>query len=408
MKAGTQHPSTQDRRTQNRHDLELSDPRVPGVASIADGAVLAELLAAAGEELLERGYLRYKPGTSLVAGLRLASGPAFAYAVSAAARPKLTKLLERAPRGAVLVSSAAEPLLIARPAADRDLPALADPSRLVSAVGRRVETWTTLTYKPQRRWVGCPDDDPQRPGPVLRAYRPRELPAISAAWRLAERIGATGIDARLPTMRKVSARRGLTAVGWLPGTPLDHLSTETGAQLPTSVLAEVGMALAQAHSSLARPSGGAAVDVTQPRMALRELAEVLPELRRRAESLLRGIEARAPRHCGAHPIHGDFSADQVIVGTDGRIGFADWDRARWGDPGADLGSLQAAGMPETAYAAVLEGYAGVRAVPESAEWHRVAASVQRLTEPLRRGSTHWRAEIADRLATLEIRLGQGA
>lgn len=387
-------------------NLGLNDPGVPGVAVIADGFALSDLLARAGEELLGRSYLRYKPGTSLVAGLRLASGPAFAYAVSAEARPKLAKLVERAPCGAVLVDSTS--LLVARPAADRDLPALADPGRLSAAVGRPVETWTTLTYKPQRRWVGRPDGDPCRTGLMLRAYRPGELPAAMAGWRLAGQLGAAGIDGvRLPTTRTVSARRGLAVVSWLPGTPLDYVLSN-GDQSRTSpsevALAEVGAALARLHDVLPLRRADIVVDTRALRPVLSELSAVLPALRRRTVSLLQALEARAPRIHGSRPIHGDFSADQVIIAADGRIGVTDWDRAGWGDPGADLGSLRAAGMSGTAYAAVLDGYAGVRAVPASAEWHGVAAVVQRLTEPLRRGRAEWRSEIVDRLERAEEQL----
>lgn len=405
-------------------DLGLSDPRIPGAAVIADGSALAGLLAEAGEELLDRSYLRYKPCTSLTAGLRLASGPAFAYAVSADARPKLAKLIERAPDRAVLMSSTAMSLLIARPAADRDLPALRDPARLSTAVGRHTETWITLAYKPQRRWVGRPGGEPGSRELVLRAYRPRELPGAMAGWRLAEQIAGAGIGVRLPTACTVSARRGLAAVSWLPGTPLDRLLAprlsadrlsadrwsvdhwsddghRPATLRPTLVLAEVGAALAQLHDSLPPRPGATVLDVRTLRPVLSELTVVRPVLRRRLAALLRALHAQAPRLAGIHPVHGDFSADQVIVAGDGRIGITDWDRAGWGDPGSDLGSLRAAGLSETAYAAVLDGYARVRAVPTSTEWHCIVAAVQRLTEPLRRGHADWRWEITDRLERAE-------
>ena len=412
--------------------LDLQDPDVPGAAVIADGVVLSELLAQAGEDLLDRNYLRYKPGTSLVAGLRLASGPAFAYAVSPKARPKLAKLIDRAPEAAVLVHSTTASLLVARPAADRDLPALAKSERLSAAVGRPVATWTTLAYKPQRRWVGRPGGEARPPELVLRAYRPRDLPATMAGWRLAGQLGQSGVSARLPDARTVSARRGLAVVSWLPGTPLDRLldtsplgagsqaagsssadpwepgrseDSDESPVLSNAVLTEVGVVLAQLHQALPACPDEARPDVRALRPVLSELSALLPALRHRAAALVRTLEAHAPRPTGWHPIHGDFSADQVIVAADGRIGITDWDRAGWGDPGADLGTLRAAGLSEPAYAAVLEGYARVRAVPASAEWHGIAAAMQRLTEPLRQSRTDWRSEIAARLARAERQLG---
>ncbi|MFT4165414.1 MAG: aminoglycoside phosphotransferase family protein [Microlunatus sp.] len=409
-------------------ELDLQDPGVPGAAVIADGTALSELLAEAGEDLLDRNYLRYKPGTSLVAGLRLASGPAFAYAVSAEARPKLAKLIERAPEAAVLVHSTTTLLLVARPAADRDLPALAKSERLSAAVGRPVASWTTLAYKPQRRWVGRPGGEARPPELVLRSYRPRDLPATMVGWRLAGQLGQAEVGARLPDVRTVSARRGLAAVSWLPGTPLDRLLdtgsldadhsvvgpsaaglSDSGGEPVTSsrvVLAEVGIALAELHQALPPRPAETRPDARALRSVLSELSALVPALRDRASALLRTLDTLAPRPTGCHPIHGDFSADQVIVGADGRIGVTDWDRAGWGDPGADLGSLRAAGMSEPAYAAVLEGYAQVRAVPASAQWHGVAAAVQRLTEPLRQSRVDWRSEIAARLAQAERQLGE--
>jgi hypothetical protein len=377
----------------NVGSLDLTDPQVPGVATIGDAGALGDLLGRVEEDLLDRGYLRYKPGTSLVAGLRLASGPAFAYAVSAEARPKLDKIIRRAPRGSLIWQSPADGLLIARPAADRDLPALANTPR---------RGWTTLAYKPQRRWVGRPDRMPTRqPGSVLRAYRRQDLVGVLDGWRLASRVGQRVPGTSVPRVLSTSLRHGTAVVSWLPGQPLDRLlatDTVTAAQL-----GEVGAGLAHVHGTLDRRDVRefAAVRVRAAESVVRELGAVLPEHAGWAGELVRRLAACAPQVRGAYPVHGDFSADQVVIGPDGSVGFADWDRAGWGDPAADLGSLCAAGLPGGVCVAVLEGYRTVRSLPVDIDWYVAAAEAARLTEPLRTCRSGWREEIAARLTALE-------
>jgi hypothetical protein len=68
------------------------------------------------------------------------------------------------------------------------------------------------------------------------------------------------------------------------------------------------------------------------------LARAYPELGRRHERILRGLE----RTRGALPrspavsLHGDFHPGQFLIEAD-RVGLMDFDRARWGDPASDLG-----------------------------------------------------------------------
>ena len=385
-------------------DLGLIDPLVPSVAAIADATVLSRLVAEAGEELIDRGYLRYKPGTSLLAALRLRSGPAFAYAVSDAARPKLAKLVDRAPQGSPLHWSLSDGLLLARPAADRDLPALTDTAGLAGLAGAAEgpREWTTLAYKPQRRWVGRPagagDSDP-----VLRAYRRRSLPDALTGWRLAEWI-ADQTPVRLPRLAGRDDRSGVLAVDWLPGRPLDRVLVD---QPTPPRLQSVGAALAAVHSCVCDDDRrlGAEQQTTERLRAVEavvaELTTVLPACRPRAAGVLRSLQATRPLDTDVRPVHGDFSADQVIIAADGSVGLADWDRAGWGDPAADLGSLRASGLPSEAYAVVLEGYRSVRELPSALRWHAVLAGMLRLTEPLRSCQQDWRSAIAVRLTALE-------
>ena len=103
-------------------------------------------------------------------------------------------------------------------------------------------------------------------------------------------------------------------------------------------------------------------------------------------------------------LHGDFSADQVIVDPAGRIAITDWDRAGRADPAVDLGSLRAAGLDPTAYAEVLSGYTTVRPLPAGVDWHLARARLLRLVEPLRRARPDWRQQISTRLGELESQI----
>src|SRR4029078_7430413 len=79
-----------------------------------------------GQTLLCRHYLRYKPGTSCVLALELASGRAFLRHGADADRGKMDKWVARAQPADVLAYDRCAGLLLASSSADRDLPALAD------------------------------------------------------------------------------------------------------------------------------------------------------------------------------------------------------------------------------------------------------------------------------------------
>ena len=379
----------------------LSDEAVPGAAAITDEVALAARLEQVGERLLRVGYLRYKPGTSLVAALGLASGPAFAYAVAPGSRPKLAKTIQQAPAGSVLIDEPGTALLIARPAADRDLPALAGLERFLARMGlapEAIRSRTDLAYKPQRRWVGRLDlaDDRRL---IARAYRPADLTAALTAWQIAALADGPVL---VPSVRATNRRRGLVVTSWLHGTPLDRLLAD--GPVSAGTLHEVGVGLARLHSAASRPAGS--VSALDERLApveavANQLAQVLPEVHDRVRALVDRLAAVGPTVDLEHPVHGDFSTDQVIVDAAGRIGITDWDRAGWADPAADLGSLRAAGLDPAAYDEVLSGYAGVREVPTTVGWYLARARLLRLPEPLRQGRPDWRAQVAARLTELE-------
>jgi hypothetical protein len=132
----------------------LADRQLPDLPLFVDDGPLRSWLAERGQVLQRRSHVRYKPGTSCVAALQLQSGPAFLMAVAESGRPKLDKVVLKAPPGSVLAHEPARGLLLASFTADRDLPAvraLEDNLRRLlgdEVAGARV---ATVVYNPQRR-----------------------------------------------------------------------------------------------------------------------------------------------------------------------------------------------------------------------------------------------------------------
>jgi aminoglycoside phosphotransferase (APT) family kinase protein len=146
---------------------------------------------------------------------------------------------------------------------------------------------------------------------------------------------------------------------------------------------------------------------------LTDATHLLPEAGARLAGLARRLTlalAATPADLG--PIHGDFSADQVVM-SDGRPCLIDWDRAGTGDLGADLGSALARldanrmwdGVPaeraHRAGSAFLEGYAATRALPASVEAQRLAHLALLMCEPFRRQLPDWPEVMTELIGGIE-------
>ncbi|HLR93325.1 MAG TPA: phosphotransferase [Jiangellaceae bacterium] len=328
-------------------DQELleREPTLPGVAVLFDEAALTACVQAHQPSVSEvrLRYLRYKPGTAMVAGLTLtaAEGTSFAAAraMSMSDQTKLVKYQDAAQRaGAWSVTEPEHGLCVYDAAADRHLPGL----RRVLRSGSEPETGLhALRYKPERRWVGRREAASDGLGPALiKVHRPHAAQAAVTAHRTVAQAGLP-----VPTLRKTRIRRGLVISDWLPGTPLDA-TTPTAEQLT-----ELGAVLARLH---ALPCAGApgeaatehrltaqvhrrrAEDITT---AVRAISAVHPEAAelaaRTARRVLASLSDRAFRN---GVLHGDLSADQVLVRPNGDLTLLDLDRSRVGDPIEDLAS----------------------------------------------------------------------
>ncbi len=373
----------------------VDDPDIPGLGLLLADEPLRAWLAERGEVLDRRCSVRYKPRTSCVAGLRLASGPAFLLAVSAAAQPKLNKYLAQASSGDILGADPGRLLLVASFTADRDLPALTDLDRNIGRLLRHPgspET-TTLVHKPQRRWVGLVRSGEQRTPVVLRAYRRSRLTDAGERLRIAQR--ASGV-LRTPRLLARSSRSALLAVSFLPGTSLE---ARRSADARRSDGAAAGEALARVHRCDAR--GLPAALVSEPGLTAALVGALAPHLAGRVADLMVTLRGTRPSRAADTLCHGDFSMDQVVVDDEGGLGLIDWDRAGRGNPAGDLASAMAAGLDESATSGLLTGYSRVRPVPPDLEWQLASARLQRLAEPFRLASPTWLAELERGVAVLE-------
>ena len=378
-------------------DLSLvaRDPSLPALRLLLDEDVLAELLGGP----VVRCYLRYKPGTSCVAAVRLADGQdVLVTAYDVAGRAKAAKTLAVVPPAAVLLHDQGTRLLATVSHADRDLPALAvlaDPRRrrrllrrlLPGATGAEDAEITGVAWKPHRRWVGLTHLDATV---VLRAYRPQDAGrAADVLTRLTAAGAATpGLLGHVPAL-------GLLAVQHLPGEDLERATG--GGRADAAQVRASGRALAALHllDVQGLPARTLQAEAAAVQAAAEQVGALLPELSERTRRLAGQLAERlAALPLVTGTLHGDFSADQVVV--DGsRAALIDLDRAAVGDPAADLGNAAAAlAAHPTALSGgdLWSGYAQTAALPdpEAMAVHTAAALLRRAADPFRTRHPDWR------------------
>jgi hypothetical protein len=402
----------------SRHDADLAarDPALPGLALLLDAERLAARLAASLPEAGIIGatptYLRYKPGTSCIQGLRLhltTGGEVQAYAKAyeaghyAIMRERLEPLRHPTAFGTsrILIDDALVALrLLPNDRELKNLHHLADEQgrarllqRLLVAAPWLAEgtVLEPIRYKPERRFVARLLRGGE-PVAIIKAYGKREFaPALAGA--------AVGVAVGGQPLLGALARRRVLAVGWVHGTPL----CAVGEGAPTLAgMRAAGEALARVHMlDLDLPSIRSREDEAAGLLEVAHAVGVIcPDLgegaRRLAASIADDLRAAPLR---PRLLHGDFSADQVVQAADGSLTFIDWDNAAAGDAAADLGSFIARleadalehGSPDSASAsdAFRDGYAQLLPLPRTADL-QVAAELLRLaTEPFRRRLPEW-------------------
>ena len=365
--------------------LIARDTDLPGLGLLLDEEVLLDevgrQMPAADVACIRIDYLRYKPGTSCMAGLRVIdtlgrTQHAFARALTAsnpdwdqhAARLQKRAALDGRfsahvlPRTRLLLASAVHDRRITALGTLLNTPGTLDGSHpLPDDLGieqhlyeREIQAHV-LRYKPERRMV-LQLRQGSRPVGVLRACTEREFPATEAGARLARAFQGTAPLA-------VGATRHFLVMPWQRGQSLDMLGNDTARavqelsahgevqpadmpQLDLGLFADIGLRLGELHEArIAHPvHRTVADDIDALTRAAGSIARLLPALGGRAHSLAdRTAQALQQASTGWQPCitHGDLSLEQMVRDPLGQLQFIDWDNAALGDPMADAGSLLA-------------------------------------------------------------------
>lgn len=406
----------------------VEDPALRGGALVLSRHALEHWLA----EVLDRPCtveprrLRYKAGTSAVLGFDLTTvkdgvavtEPCVARAYADHAAPKVAKILEGTPSGACLAFDVGRHVVVTTATGDRALPMLprlAAPGGVERLLARLVPDSDpararirVVRHNPARRWVGVLERDGEATL-LLRAYDGQ------ARMARAERCYRVLGRSDTPTPRVVAKSRSyaVLAVSWAEGA---ELSLHDAAD----VWRAAGGSLARLHGSPARklrpPDPDAEAAAVQ--RTGRQIAELLPEISADVLDLAR----TGARLLGSLPgesvaTHGDFSADQVVVGLDGHPVLIDLDSARRGAAAYDLGCLVAStlvqaesvGSPrqgELDVAAFLSGYDDVRRAPAACAVgvHTVGFRLRKAIDPFRECAPDWREQVTARVAAARAAL----
>lgn len=370
-------------------DLARRDRGIPGLAVLLDDRALSDALG----RPVSITRVRYKPGTSILAAFTAADGAdgdgwAAAYDGPDKVRPKSSR------RGDVTLLAGVEHAATGPVLTDRALRAAvreaerADPGLLVGA--------TVVRHNPGRRLVladasrvtklyAAEPPDPARLGDLLRDHGVPVLPQTRLGGHVwsAPRWGIGDLSER-PAATAARAARGAGAA-----------------------LARLHRVPAPPEIRALDPQRDAGADA---RAAARAIEAVLPHLGDRAHRVAADVQ-RLDGHGPAASVlvHGDFSADQVLVDAADDVRIIDFDRVAHGDPARDLASyavdatLRGAGF---AFGDLLGGYAaegGAAAVAVAASWQRwvPACALGRAIEPFRRCLPDWPQHVERALALAE-------
>ncbi|HKS35224.1 MAG TPA: phosphotransferase [Enterobacteriaceae bacterium] len=414
----------------NTHDADIvaRDRALPGLNLLLDAeALLAALRTLPSlDRLCEVSvtYLRYKPGTSCVAGLLLHLNDGgtrryFAKALTVARfqqswqHPKRQALVAAGdPRAPLALHDKA--VMLQHPAFDRGiryLSLLEDDARL-ALFGELLPDepdlpaleWRFLRYKPERRAVIALSRRGVPLG-VLRIASKNEYGQILQGSAVGAALGHISLAA-------CKGNRRMLMTCWLEGA---SLGPEDGGCLAPEMMSAAGVALAQLHQV---PFSLPVVqrveeDIQAMWQVFNALETILPASTTRFQHLARRIArslTKYPRE--SVPIHGDFSADQLIKPADGGpLRIIDWDRCACGNPLVDLGSFLARLEMQTivglitprqaseAMLAFLSGYRSQRAVDSRGLlWYSARALLCLAAEPFRRRVADWPQQV-ERLLT---------
>ncbi len=416
--------------------MNVSTSGLPGPGTLLDPVFLRERLAALVEAratLVEVTpfYLRWKPGTSALLGLRLTwrgeAGDVETLASlylgdgvqEAAAKAATLRLLEP-PMGPAL-AMLDDALFLAFPN-DRllkGLSAVADERRVGNRLGQpdgafaarglrikaRGSVVRPVRWKPGRRAVLELDlklvNDATGAKERWHAYA-RVMPANELAGRVASwRAAGARAGLAAPEVVFVDEERGWFAVAAVAGRAL-AASPSDGAR---EAMRRVFTAL-HAAPAPGLPTRTTAQDRVAAERALDALVVVAPDLEARVAALRASLARHAAALAEAPVVftHGDLGADQILVDGDA-IALIDWDEGVNGDPHFDWGSLCAdlrgRGLATDWVEPLAREVLGERFQAERFTWQYAAHEARRAIEGLQRARSDWRARALDTLTAAE-------
>ena len=318
------------------------DAAIPGLQAVLDPEVFADVLNSVvpgfGAGVIRPDYVRYKPGTSCLAGFVVEHANSMTYAHAIAyARTRPVASADCAVDPALNLTVRCFPH-------DRKLPALGHVfeanrrSRFVQKLLPRLQAADvalveTLAYKPERRYVGLLAGENARF--VLKLYGP----GASAARSVHRDIAPKG-PLRVARCVGRSRRHRALAFEWLAG---ERLASRVAAETADlDVIAGVANALGELHRQLRVAKISRVPQYGSFLMAAaRSLGGLEPSYADRAVDLaLAAACALQEQSTDVQPIHGDFYAEQVLLGDSG-VAILDLDHAGWGDPVLDPGNFLA-------------------------------------------------------------------
>ena len=393
-------------------DLVRRDPLIPGLALALDpDAFVAALRSAAPEVDLRAAhitYVRYKPLAHCRVAYRLdVAGVVVDLDVRACRPQDLDRWIEghdlvqapgAGPLGpeclvlkqcAVLVATFPNDL---RLRVVQELVDSADRQRVLrELLPSRPDVWQGelrgLRYRPERRYVA---ELRVAGGPraILKSYAGK---AYTRGRRNAQAFRSRA-GLRIARLLGCSDSRRLLAFEWLSGRLLRNLCCAP--EIDVSAITAVGAALAELHAQEAEASGLVSMAV--------EIGFICPRLARRATVLARGLAAELTgAEATYRPVHGDFSANQVLVGEQ-HVAIVDLDSACYGDPADDLGNFIAQaerhalrgelppGRVESIRAALLAGYAlGNPLLPRRIDLYTAVKLLRATRFPFRAREEDW-------------------
>ncbi len=401
-------------------EIVARDPDLPGLRLLLDGEAFADAIGVGGARST---YLRYKPGESCLAAFRWPDGREIAAKAVTEARWAAVRANQKwaAPhlRCATLPRRLDAPQVLLRDRTEdaqlKALKWLSDPARAERHMERlfrhvAVEGPVSLVpirWKPERRFVARVDSRGQ-PIAVLKVWATADYARALAGATFAAAAGG-------PPLMAASAAVGAFAMRWTEGA---SLCPAAAGAVDLDGVAAAGRALAALHQAPLVPP--VALDRAVAGEALRargrDLGWLLPALADRAARLAERVTAALATEA-APPclIHGDFSADQVLI-HQGHARIVDWDETTWGDPAADFGTffarLEAQALDgvvphevaDAAREALVAGYAETNEPPPGLRSHTARGLLMLATEGFRVRHPAWPERAAALLDRAEAML----